>query len=518
MSKFFALLKVQALSFFGINKVLSKKEGKKKGILSTIGVMLFFAVLVVAIVVIYAKIFAESFALSGNIKEYLSTMFALASLVCLIFSFYSAGSNLYGAEDYELLCSMPIKSHVIVLSKLSFSYLADLLFALLIMAVSLIVGAQSFGALTLNQTIKVIIMTFALPFYPIFVSIVLGLLVGLISSRFKRKQAVQAILYVVFFIAFYAISFSTEGDSLQTGTIKQMFPLFAWVYGGISSVKYVLLFVGVGLIAVCLILAFVCITYHKVSTILRSVKKSKNFTLKSYSQKGQFGVLVKKELKTLFSSPVYAMNTLLGTVFAIVGTIIFVIIIIDSHLFALAPFFAIILQSLFALMFSMSPTTAVSISVEGKSFYLLKTSPISTNKLLNAKLFVNLIVAVVPALICSVAFSFVLTEAPAIFVVFSIINPVLYALLGGSLGLMFNLLFPYMNWDNITKAVKQSASVFFTILCAFALAGGTFAFLYFVQWTMQLKMGIVCLLLVVANAVVYYLIMKKGENLISKKT
>lgn len=518
MSKFFALLKVQALSFLGINKALSKKDGKKKGLLSTLGVLLFFAVLIVAIVVIYAKMFAEGFLITGDAKEYLSTMFALASLVCLIFTFYSAGANLYGGKDYDMLCSMPIKSHVIVLAKLTFSYLADLLFALLVMTVSLIVGANSFGALTFNQTLKVILMTFALPFYPMLVSMVLGVLVGLISSRFKRKTLVQTLIYIILFIAYYALCFSFETDDLQTGTIKQMFPLFAWVYGGIKSVKYVFLFVGVGLLAICLTLIFVCLTYHKISTILNSVKKNGDFTLKTYSQKGQFSVLIKKEFKQLFTYPIYALNTLLGSVFAILGTIVFIVLTVDTNTYMFAQLFAITLQSFFALMFMISPTTAVSISVEGKSFYLLKTSPIPTKRLLNAKLMVNLIVAVIPALICSVAFSFVMKGAPALVIIFSIINPMLYALLGGSLGLTFNLLFPYMKWDNINKAVKQSISVLFTILTGFALAGATFAFLSFVNLSLELKMGLICLVIVALNALIYYLIMKKGEKLISKKT
>ena len=140
------------------------------------------------------------------------------------------------------------------------------------------------------------------------------------------------------------------------------------------------------------------------------------------------------------------------------------------------------------------------------------------NKLLNAKLFVNLIVAVIPALICSVAFSFVMKDAPALVVVFSIINPVLYALLGGSFGLIFNLLFPYLKWDNVNKAVKQGASLMLTMIIGIAVAGGTFALLSFVNVDIQLKMGLLCLLLVVANALAYYFIMKKGEKVIRKKT
>ena len=135
MNKLLPLLKVQFLSLFGINKVAHKKKGKAVGYAGILATAIFFVAIIMAIAFIYAKSFAETYLMLGTQKEFLISIFALINVACLIFSFYTSSSNLYGGKDFDLLGTMPIKTRVIVLSKLVFMYLADLIFAILISAV-----------------------------------------------------------------------------------------------------------------------------------------------------------------------------------------------------------------------------------------------------------------------------------------------------------------------------------------------------------------------------------------------
>ena len=374
------------------------------------------------------------------------------------------------------------------------------------------------GAIDVTNVIRLGIMTLFLPVFPMIVSIVLGAIVALVSTRFKRKALVQSLLYGIIFLGVYALSLIGT-DLLDTlAPIRKMYFLLPFVEKATTSFGYTALFCGANALVFGVAFFVICKTYNGLNTKLKSVKRSKNFKLGTYGQKSQFRVLLKKELRLLFSSPMYAINTLLGSVFVLIGGIALTVISIKLGGLEVAMSFAIIMQALFAFSLMISPTTAVSISVEGNTFYLMKTMPISTKKLLNTKLFVNILVATIPAFISATVFAFALKGGSVWFILLGILNSVLYSVLGGNLGLLFNLLFPMMKWDNINKAVKQSFSLFFTVLIGMLLAGGVFCLLFFVKLEIELLFLIIFVALAVLSALTYYLIMKFGKKLIIKKT
>ena len=519
MNNLLSLIKIQFLSLFGINKIANKKKGKSASTIGLLGVGLFFVAIIVAIAYIYAKMFAETYVMMGKPQEFLPTIFALISVICLVFSFYSASGNIYSAKDYDLLSAMPIKKHTIVLSKLIFMYVTDLLFAIIVLAVAVFVQINTISKMIALDLLRLCIMTLALPIYPMLVSVFLGVVVSYISSKFRRKSLVQSLIYALLFIATYAISLIGTDLNDSLGAIRNMYFIYPWVEKGMTSFYYAFIFVGVGIAILSLLIAFVSYTYDKLNTLLKSVKRAKNYKFKKVKSGTQFKALMKKEFRQLFSTPIYAMNTLLGSVFAVAGAIILTIMAFDTNLLPMKLMFAMILQPIFAFTFMISPTTAVSLNVEGSCFYLMRTSPISSKRIFGTKLFVNFVVAVIPALVCGIIFSTsLLSSAPALVIIFTILNAPLYAILGGNLGLMFNLLFPYMKWDNITKAVKQGVSVFFTVLCGMVIAGAVFAFLYFVNLDLEIKLIIVFAFLSILSNITYMIISKYGERLIIKKT
>ncbi len=518
MNNLLSLLKVQFLSLFGINKTAHKKKGKATGIAGILVIALIFCALIVAVAYVYAKMFAEMYIVLGKAQAFLPTIFAMINIVCLIFSFYTSSSNLYGGKDFDLLGAMPIKTHIIVLSKLVFMYFADLIFAILILIPSVFVQFDMLGAVEPINLVRLGIMTLFLPIFPMIVSIVLGAFVAIISTNFKRKALVQSLLYGVIFLGIYALSLINTDLMDTLAPIRNMYFLLPLVEKGTMSFGYTALFCGISIAIFGATFFVVCMTYNWLNTKLKSVKRTKNFTLGTYGQTSQFKVLLKKEFKLLFSAPTYAMNTLLGSVLVLIGGIAFTIMSFNLGVLEGAITFAIIMQALFAFALMISPTTAVSISVEGNTFYLMRTMPISTKRLFNAKLLVNILVGAVPALISATVFAFSLKGASIWFIMLGILNSVLYSVLGGNFGLLFNLLFPMMKWDNITKAVKQSFSVLFTILIGMLLAGGVFCLLFFSKLEMEISLLIIFIVLAILTVLTYFLIMKNGEKLIIKKT
>lgn len=518
MNNLITLLKVQFLSLFNINKIANKKKGKAKGVFGIFGVLLLFVALIIAVSYVYAKMFAETYLAIGKTSEFLPTIFAVISIICLFFSFYLSSGNIYNCKDYELLAVLPIKPHVIVISKLVFTYLADLLLAVVVLATSVVAHFEVIGAVQTMYIVRLFIMALALPAFPILISIVLGTLFSFISLRFKRKMLVQSLLYVIFITVVYVISMLKSDLSDNLGAVKNMYFLLPIVVKGVNDFVYTAVFTISSFCVLAFILIITSLTYNKLNTLLKSVKRTKNFRLLRYGQKGQFKAILQKEIRLLFSSIIYPMNTLMGSFMALAGSIVFVVLQVELQAQAIAILFATLLQALFAFSLMIAPTTAVSISVEGSSFYIMKTSPISANKLLNAKLMVNIIFGAIPALIASTIFAFTLRNENFMLIMLFILTAPLYSVLGGNVGLIMNLLFPYMKWDNVAKPVKQSLSTLFTMLIGIATAGGVFAFLYFAKIRIEIMFLLIFIFLIVSSVITYIIIVKQGEKLLNKKT
>lgn len=516
MNNFLSLLKVQFLSLFGLNKIANKKRrnSKKFGIL---GLAILFSALIVAVAYVYLLSFLEIAVMSGSEQNFLVSVFSLSAIICLMFSFYSSGTSLYGYKDYEMLSAMPIRTRSIVLSKLFFTYLADLYFALLILIAATIAYAQKFALVPL-YLIRLFIMAIFMPVFPMFISIVLGMLLAYISSRFRKKTLVQTILFIILYLGLFGIGFLLGSDMTNPlALFDKIYFLAPLIEKGADNFLYLLLFALISISAFIIIVGFTCLTYKKMYSALKATKKKANFKLKGYGQKSQFSNLLKKEIKTLFSYPTYTMNILMGSIMALVGSIVLLILVVNLGQ-EVSSIFLMILHMAFAFSLMISPSTAVSLSVEGNTFYILRTSPISMKKIINVKLLVNLIFAGIPAFVGAIAYSFTMTDSSAILIIESILCATLYPVLAGNLGMIFNMLFPYMKWENITKAVKQSISVLFTVLCGMTMAGLIFVALFFLEWQAEWIFALILATLLLLSIITYIIIDRKGEKLIIKKT
>ncbi|MBQ3047272.1 MAG: hypothetical protein IJD54_04410 [Clostridia bacterium] len=515
MNNFLSLVKVEFLSQFGLNKILHSKKSKR---LSGLSGLCFFVLLMIAAIAFlgytYADIFALVLAPTDGIKKLLPVMIAISCLLSFMLSFYTSANVLYGYKDYDLLMSMPIKQSVIVLSKLTFIYVFDLIFALLVVIPSMVVYA-GYAAINIGFVLSVLVMAIFSPLLPTALSLFLGALIALISSRFRKKNIVQIIFYLFVFVACFASGFLTGSDMIDpTAMIGKIYFIFPWAVKGLDNVSYLLLYVGANLLPFITISVVCALTYKKMNTLITAKKRAKEFKLKSYGGKTQFGALLNKEIKSLFSNATYTLNALIGPIFGIVGAIAFAIIIrttIGGYVGEILVFF----PAIFAFMFMLAPLTNCSISLEGSAYWIVKTAPISANRFICAKLMVNVIFSVAPAFVAGLV-STIIIGAPYYEVILITFIAVSIAMLGGGVGLMLNLLFPSMNWDNPIKAVKQSLSVFLCILVAMLFAAGLFVIGFFVPLALIYNLLIILGVVLIFNALVYGFIIIKGEKLLSK--
>jgi len=138
----------------------------------------------------------------------------------------------------------------------------------------------------------------------------------------------------------------------------------------------------------------------------------------------------------------------------------------------LAPVFSFALSMLSSFVI----VTASSISIEGKSLWILRSMPLAAKDVIDAKRRMHLLLAGVPAFIAFAAGVIVLR-----FDVVEMLVTAAFVFLAieffTNLGMIFGLKIPVLDWDNEAVAVKTGAAVTLSTFLGFALtavAGGLF--------------------------------------------
>lgn len=519
MRNLFLLVKVQFLSFFGINKMVnSKTKGKVAGSVGLVIVFLLFGALVGFVGYVYAEIFASMMASSP--EHFLPMMFAIISLACLAFSFFTASSLLYGFKDYDLLSALPIKSSTIIISKLVLMYLADFCLAVLLLIPSVIIYSNVFSAIEIERVVRLFVMAFTLPAFPMFISILLGSVITIISSRFKKRNLIQTLGYmiVIVLVASMSMDIDLTGGENVLSKISKIYFIYNLVLDGFGSWLGTLIFMGVSLGALAIIIIFASLTFVKMNSLIKAKITSKTFRLKTYQAKGVRSALLKKEFKLFFSSAIYVMNTVIGPIMLVIFSVVFLIL--SSQVPGFGAVIPMIAPVGFVFCCFMAPTTSCAISIEGSSFWIVKTSPISFKQIVSTKKAVNSIITGIPSLISVILLTISMwgyVDTQYYFTCFAF--AVLCVLLSGNIGMTFNLLFPVLKWENVNKAVKQGTSVLLSVISALILSAIVVVVMF--VWEHQdllLKHILLLLFLAVITVLTQVFITLKGEKLLLYKT
>ena len=139
----------------------------------------------------------------------------------------------------------------------------------------------------------------------------------------------------------------------------------------------------------------------------------------------------------------------------------------------------LLLAASLALICSMNDISAPSVSLEGKTIWILQSMPVSAWMVLRAKLVFHVLMTAVPGLICAICSSAALgldfadTALVALFAI-------AFAVFGAAMGLAMNLKIPNLDWVNEATVIKQSLPVMIGIfgswLAVLILAGLYFLF------------------------------------------
>ena len=325
---FLQLFKIRAQAW------ISQFGKGKNGRISS-GRMLVFAALFIYVGVVFIGMFAGIFrSLLMPVREagldwlYFSIGGVMAFLLAFIGSVFSVWNQLFDSRDNDALLSMPIRPRDILASRLFMLLVMNLVLSLAIM-IPVIVVWMGIGRSA--GIVNFIICALAVPFLALTVSTVIGFLVGLAISRFKRKNIFRVVLTVVVLVVYF--NFIINGQRIMEnmlGNIETLAQtartwLFPFYHFGLAISEgnwlSTLIFLICTAIPFAIVVAVVSKAYVGALTMKKGskTKKYKGGKIKARSPRE---ALFTKELRRFSTNPMILLNAGLGSIGCVVLIVI----------------------------------------------------------------------------------------------------------------------------------------------------------------------------------------------------
>ena len=494
MGKLVSLLKATMSQDMNLFKTRTKNETKARKIMLPI----FLFIVVMLSIGSYAAMFAEQLA-PMNLTYIILTMFImLTSFLTLIEGIYKSQGILFDAKDNDLLFSLPISKTKILFTRIFKLVTFQLLYNSLFMLPAIIVYAM-YERPNISFYLISLVMLLLLPIIPTIVGCIIGYIIKGITSKFKARNIMQVILTTVMLLFIFYASFNMQGmmeniaqnaNSINEVITKIYYPagLYINLIQNFNILDLVILF-AINIIPAVIFIYMASIFYFKITSKLaekgNNTKKTTNkLNNKTIKVKTRLSALINKEMKRFFSSPVFVINAGFGMVLILVVTIAIAVNFdgfvgglleqeeIGMSLEQIKAFVPKIFYGFVVFTSCMISITSSMISLEGKSFNITKSLPVSTEKILLAKVLTSNIISIPVILISDIIF-FVVFKVAIIDIVFILLASIIMPTFTALVGILMNLKYPKMDATSDTEVVKQSmssaASVFIGMFTAMLL-------------------------------------------------
>ncbi len=523
-----SLLKIQLRSQWS-SLLPGGKSGKKKATAILLGILLAYSFVV--LIGMYTMFLFSMFGAVGNTSERWF-YFGFTGLTVFTLSFitgiFSIPAHLFRARDNDLLLSMPVPPRMILGVRMTFPLASDFVFSILLYTIAAIVWLIH-APLSAAGILSLILTALTLPLLSFAIAALLGWLIHLLTLKAGRKNLISILLYFVFFGAYFSFIFSmqTAMTSLITNStaiadsMRAIFPVYhmgrAISEGSLTSL---LIWLAFSILPFLLVLWILVKNFRRIVTT-KSGEKRRRYVAKKEAVRSPVMAIAAKEIRHLFGTPTYLLNAMSGLLILIIATVAAVVKagairpILESDF---APYLPLAVCAGIAFITSMTIFSSVSVSLEGKNLWLIKTIPVSTDKVLFSKVLAHLLVTSPILLVCSVVLLAILHASPLSFILVILLTQ-LFNLLIAAMGVFINLLLPKTDFINEMQVVKQSASAAVSMFVGMGVAllltiiGAILAFLLPSSVGV---MGSILLLLLALCALVLFLIRKVGAELFEK--
>ena len=456
--------------------------------------------------------------------------FTLMGLVAIFMgafgSVFNTYSSLYLAKDNDLLLSLPIPLRVIISSRLVTVYLMGLMYSAVVIVPAVIVywvqvahsAAAIVGGILTVAIVSLIVLL---------LSCLLGWVVAKISLKLKHKSITTVLVSLLGIGLYYFIYFKAQ-------TVISDLVANAVVYGvKIKGAAYPLYLFGrmaegdwtaMALVSAAVVL-LTALTWLLLSRSFLRLATSGGSTGKARYREKKARVcslptaLLGKECRRFVSSPNYMLNCGMGVLMIPAAGVLLLLKggewlgLLKAVLPGADSVLAALAISVACLLASMNDMAAPSVSLEGKSLWVLQSLPVSAWEVLKAKLKMQLVFTGIPMLVFLACALPVLGLSPALSLLAaagSLLSVLLLALFGLTMGLKM----PNLHWTSEITPVKQGGSVALALLggWAYALLPGGAAMVLGRNLHPAVIPAVFCLLTAVLCALLYVWLKNRGAK------
>lgn len=398
--------------------------------------------------------------------------FISCTLLTFITGLFSSQAFLFKAKDLDMLFSFPISHSTVLISKFFTLYIYELLFSFLTIGLSSIVYFVLDGV-TFSSLITVVFGILLTPMFPISLGCILSYFSGLAIRRVKNKNAITTAITVVLSLGFITLVYMADfnkiieyilanGGEIYDKLTELYFPVGFYMASFQGELLYIALFILVNILPISFVLWIITKKYAFLSASLKQTSQNKDYVFTSAKKEEKkssiFIGCLKKEIKRVFSSSAYILNC--GS-----GILVLIMLVITFSRRSDSPImeemsFLLCFVLLFALLIAatLTTTTTCTISLEAKTLWIYKSSPVDISTVLRAKAAVNMLIYIPVLTVFSIVIS-VISGIGGKYIPFLIVVPAIASVFSSYLGLIMNLALPKFNWTNEVQAIKQGASV-----------------------------------------------------------
>lgn len=530
MSSVLKILKCYYLSLF--NKIFKNNKYRDK-----IYIALLFSILGIGAFSFVFGMLSYSSIITmqkEGVPELAIYSFSTTALMFMFMLIVTESTGVKKTTDEEMLLGLPIQKSAIITAKVLYYLIFDFVVIFILVYPAYIMYGIIVEGSILPFAIRGLVLILLCTLFGAGISGIIATFLSRLTMRLKHSGIIQSIfgmaLMVVFFIAYIGFSFTSQNPT----TAAQVYDFY--------PIQLLSRFILEGNINNLLIMTLFALVPFILSVILKSyflgkqisTYQSKNHEL-SFEESTIGKSLYKKEINKYFSIPIYVSNTAFGPIFMIMIAILITVMgkphfihlienllsvgyidgeVPENLIKVVDSYFNIGVVCIMAMMISFSPTTAASISLEGKELWILKAHPIPIKDVFTSKILVNISIGIIPILLSSILLS---TQLGIVYLPILCIVLIEVLFISSMIGLYANLSLPKLNWESEVEAVKQGMSILLSmglnLVCILIPIIITNLIGLNSEW---LIMGTLILIYVGIGLIWVYVLKKKGTQLYQK--
>lgn len=434
----------------------------------------------------------------NDMYGFVVTMSFIVFLITLVFGLIFLVGNLYFDKKASFYLALPVSQTKIFFSKLTVSYLFQLLFGVMLFVPSVIVAGilNNLGA---QFYIFGIIGSLLLPFVSLLIAAVLSLpiayFIGFLKKFTKVFMAIRVIFFVMIFIAYilFIVSMTNsvgEGDEVVTApnwiltlalviypinslaAAMTMTPIF-----GISGVGAA--FINMGLFLIVIIVAMIvcymltrALYFNAITKQFENVVEKKSATVKrkavAEENRSIGSTFLRRDISSITSNGSMLATTIMQMLMMPFMAVVMVVSMNSAIGGAIDATESNILISIlysilmFFLFYNFNYASSTAFSRDAKVFNLYFTLPIDYKVYIKSKVVLHLEISLVSPILSSIIVSIVAFHP--IYTPFYILTALSAAMLSCVFGLWYNLKKPVLNWTNMSELTHNSKPVLVPML------------------------------------------------------